>query len=82
MHPEHQGRGYGRALVKWGLDQAEREGVCASVISADGKEEFYRRCGFDVQEGRAADGEENPLRDVPGGLVFWKDFGRGGRSDT
>ncbi|RMD44986.1 hypothetical protein DV735_g108, partial [Chaetothyriales sp. CBS 134920] len=72
--PSHQGQGVGRALVKWGLDQAEREGIACSVISADGKENFYQRCGFDVGPvGRSGEGEGNPLDKVPGGLIFFRD---------
>ncbi|RMZ77721.1 hypothetical protein DV738_g4218, partial [Chaetothyriales sp. CBS 135597] len=60
--PSYQGQGVGRSLVKWGLDQAEREGIACSVISADGKENFYQRCGFDVGPvGRSGEGEGNPL---------------------
>ena len=74
MRPEYQNRGLGRKLVQWGLDQAEREGVAASVIAADGKGRFYQLCGFDVGPvGRSGEGENNPLADVPGGLVFLKD---------
>jgi GNAT superfamily N-acetyltransferase len=69
--PEYQGLGVGRELVKWGIEQAEREGVCASVISAEGKEKFYQRCGFDVGPvGWSGEGNLNPLREVPGGLIF------------
>ena len=74
VRPEYQNRGLGRKLVQWGLDQAEREGVSASVIAADGKERFYQLCGFDVEPvGRSGEGENNPLADVPGGLVFFRD---------
>jgi len=74
VRPEYQNRGLGRKLVQWGLDQAEREGVSASVIAADGKETFYQLCGFDVGPvGRSGEGENNPLADVPGGLVFFRD---------
>jgi GNAT superfamily N-acetyltransferase len=74
VHPDFQNRGLGRALVKWGLDQAEQEGVSSSVIAADGKERFYQRCGFDVEPvGRSGEGEGNPLSEVPGGLIFFKD---------
>ena len=46
--------------------------MAASVISADGKEGFYQRCGFDVGPvGWSGEGGEgNPLKDVPGGYVF------------
>jgi len=60
--------------VRWGLQQAKAEGVACSVISADGKETFYRRCGFDVGPvGRSGEGEGNPLYHVPGGLIFFRD---------
>lgn len=74
VHPSFQGRGQGRALVAWGLEQARREGVAASVIAADGRERFYKKCGFDVGPvARSGEGEGNPLREVPGGLVFFRD---------
>ena len=73
VDPKYHGQGCGRKLVRWGLEQAAKEGVCASVISADGKERFYQRCGFDVQEGRGGQGEGNPLSEVAGGLIFWKE---------
>ncbi|EHY58390.1 hypothetical protein HRR83_007244 [Exophiala dermatitidis] len=74
VHPAFQRRGQGRALVDWGLEQARKEGIAASVIAADGKERFYQKCGFDVGPvGRSGEGLGNPLHDVPGGLVFFRD---------
>ncbi|KAJ9611638.1 hypothetical protein H2200_004822 [Cladophialophora chaetospira] len=74
VHPDHQKKGHGRALVEWGLEQARKEGIACSVIAADGKERFYQACGFDVGPvGRAGEGEGNPLREVAGGLVFFKE---------
>lgn len=61
VHPDHQKEGNGRALVKWGLYQAEREGVSASVVCAPGKERFYERCGYDTNVGTASMGLGNPL---------------------
>lgn len=43
------------------------------MISALGKDGFYRRCGFDVEDGHATEGEGNPLSGVPGGLVMFRD---------
>lgn len=74
VHPDHQNRGHGRALVQWGLEQAHKERIACSVIAADGKERFYQACGFNVGPvGRAGEGEGNPLKLVPGGLVFFKE---------
>lgn len=72
VHPEFQGRGVGKELVQWGLEKAQAEGVCASVVSTLGKEGFYTKCGFDEQHGSARQGDGNPLADVEGSDIFWK----------
>ncbi|KIV81889.1 hypothetical protein PV11_04039 [Exophiala sideris] len=74
VHPDFQKKGQGRALVAWGLEQAKKEGIACSVIAADRREGFYQACGFNVGPvGRAGEGEGNPLHDVDGGLVFFRD---------
>lgn len=72
VRPDFQGKGVGRDLVQWGLQRAADDGVCASVISALGKDAFYQKCGFDVQYWSAGMGEGNPLAGVEGGNVYWK----------
>jgi predicted N-acetyltransferase YhbS len=72
VRPDFQGRNVGRKLVQWGLEQAEAEGICASVVSALGKDEFYTKCGFDEQYGSARQGDGNPLADTEGANIFWK----------
>lgn len=74
VHPDFQGRGIGKTLVQWGLDQAEGEGVCASVMSAPGKDPFYQKCGFNVLHGRGGMGKGNPMAFLPGGNMWWKMF--------
>jgi GNAT superfamily N-acetyltransferase len=76
VHPKYQGRGFGKALVQWGLDRAKSEGVPAVVIGSEGLEEFYERCGFEFLVGYAtddADGKLNPLKQkgIPGGSIRW-----------
>ncbi|KAL6890074.1 acyl-CoA N-acyltransferase [Trichoderma evansii] len=72
VHPDYQGKHIGRKLVQWGLEQAEAEGVCASVVSAFGKDQFYMNCGFDEQYGSGRQGDGNPLADIDGANIFWK----------
>jgi len=81
IHPDHQGKGYGRELVEQGLERSkcDPEGdlpVC--VVAADGKEGFYQKCGFKELVGWLSktvgeDGSDNPLRKngVGGGAVLW-----------
>lgn len=72
VHPDHQGKGIGKLLVRQGLEQADKEGICASVTSARGKDDFYRSCGYEIQEGHVGMGEGNPLADAQGGNMWWK----------
>lgn len=50
VHPDHQGRGVGSALMKLGTHLADQERVFAWVHSSDEGVEFYRRCGFDIDD--------------------------------
>jgi len=79
VHPDYQNQGIGRALVKWGLDQAERECVSASVVSDPGKGRFYARCGFDTQAGTANMGEGNPLPSAPGAPILFREVTKSSR---
>lgn len=72
IDPDFKGKGVGKKLVRWGLEQAGAEGVCASVIVAKGKEGFYQNCGFEEQDGNATQGGVNPLRGVEGWNIWWK----------
>jgi len=67
--PQHERKGHGKALVKWGIDEAEREGICNSVIAAWERDGFYSRFGF-VEVGRANVG---PLAEVKGGAIMFRD---------
>jgi GNAT superfamily N-acetyltransferase len=81
IHPSHQRRGYGRALVTHGLVMAKDKGdIPVCVIAAPGKEGFYVKCGIGELVGWASEGldsegrgRENPLRvsGVGGGAVLW-----------
>lgn len=72
MLPDYQGQGYGRELVKWGLQRAEEENVHGSVMASEGNDNFYLRCGFDEIVGNACEGEGNPLNGVKGGNILFK----------
>lgn len=69
VHPDHQLRGHGSALVEWGKEKARSECICASTTSAERKEEFYNKLGF-IEVGRANVG---PLSDVEGGTIMFCD---------
>lgn len=73
VHPSYHGQGHGKALTRFGLEQAAKEHVSVSVVSAASAEGFYRRCGFDKHVGQIGQGDGNPLAKVPGGAVFFKD---------
>jgi GNAT superfamily N-acetyltransferase len=73
VHPDYQYKGIGKRLAQWGLDRAEEEQVWASVVSAEGKEEFYRdKCGFNEEYWSASMGEGNPLAAWNIGRMFWR----------
>ncbi|KFY43565.1 hypothetical protein V494_01917 [Pseudogymnoascus sp. VKM F-4513 (FW-928)] len=71
-HPDFQGKGIAKELVKWGIDEAEKENVCASLISSHGNEAFYAKSGF-VEVGRANVG---PLKEngIKGGAIMFRDI--------
>jgi GNAT superfamily N-acetyltransferase len=74
VHPAHQNQSFGRVLATWGVKRAKDENVAASVISALGKDRFYRRCGFEILGGRVSDGEDNPMKGkTEGGSVLFCD---------
>jgi ribosomal protein S18 acetylase RimI-like enzyme len=70
-HPDFQRRGLARKLVMWGVEQAEKDNVCASLVSSDSAEDFYRSCGF-VEVGRANVG---PLKEhgIKGGAIMFRE---------
>lgn len=77
VDPAYGKQGIGRKLTEWGFEQAKKEGVPCSVVSSEGNEKFYERCGFNICVGRAGDlgGEANPGRNIPGGTIHFGDNG-------
>ncbi|KAF4773074.1 acetyltransferase [Colletotrichum scovillei] len=80
VHPDHQRRGIGSALMKWGTDKADREpGVYCWVQSSMGGQKAFERQGFrevgrleaDLDE--FADGVKpgGKLASVTGSEEFW-----------
>lgn len=50
IHPDHQGRGVGKALLNLATDRADQEDVFLWVHSSEDGAEFYRKCGFEVDD--------------------------------
>jgi GNAT superfamily N-acetyltransferase len=50
VHPEHQGKGIGRALVRQGTERADAEGVICWVHSSEAGAGLFPKCGFEVSE--------------------------------
>ena len=76
VHPDHHGRGVGTALMKLGLDRADEEGVFCWVHSSDDGADFYRKCGFEVDDTLEVDldhwaGLMNPPIEPPAGDEKW-----------
>lgn len=80
VDPQQGGHGYGKILVKYGLDLAKAEGIGASVVSALNRESYYTALGFDVTVGTVRDfgGVENPMvgKDYLGGTIHFWDGGK------
>ena len=72
VEPGSQGKGFGYDLVEWGIQQADKENIHASVMSSRGNEAFYMKCGFEEIVGKATEGEGNPLSGVPGGAILFR----------
>jgi GNAT superfamily N-acetyltransferase len=53
VHPDYQGKGVGKVLAQWGVQEAEVEGgnVCASVLCGEKNRGFYGKVGLRVQVG-------------------------------
>jgi len=50
VHPDNQGKGVGTALVKSGLEQAERLGLDVFLQALEDGVNVYRRLGFKIQK--------------------------------
>lgn len=47
-HPDHQKRGAGSSLIKWGTEEADRLGIPAFLESSPQGLSLYKKCGFEV----------------------------------
>ncbi|KAJ8115720.1 hypothetical protein OPT61_g2696 [Boeremia exigua] len=51
VDPDHQGKGVGKRLAQWGVQEAQKEGTgtCASVMCGEKNRGFYGKAGFTTQ---------------------------------
>lgn len=47
VHPDHQGKSVGRALIRRGTDRADIEGVCCWVHASEAGASMFKKCGFE-----------------------------------
>lgn len=76
VHPDHQGRGVGTALMKLGTDLADKEDVFCWVHSSEDGAEFYRKHGFEIDDTLDIDldhwaGQMDPKLEPPAGDQKW-----------
>jgi GNAT superfamily N-acetyltransferase len=50
VHPKHQGRGVGNALIKQGTNRADAENALCWVHSSEAGVNAYQKCGFEEDE--------------------------------
>nr|POE47622.1 hypothetical protein CFP56_00953 [Quercus suber] len=48
-HPDHQRRGAGGLLVKWGCDEADKRGLLCAMMSSEAAWKLYHKHGFEVK---------------------------------
>ncbi|KAF1837628.1 hypothetical protein BDW02DRAFT_518382 [Decorospora gaudefroyi] len=53
VDPDYQGKGVGKLLAQWGVQEAQKEGsgTCASVLCGEKNRGFYGKAGLTVQVG-------------------------------
>ncbi len=47
VHPSHQGRGIGRRMLEWGLEQADQLGVRAWIDASPAGLGLYKKLGWE-----------------------------------
>lgn len=50
VHPAHQGRGVGTALVRWVCDKADADGVMVWVHASESAHPMFAQAGFEIVE--------------------------------
>jgi GNAT superfamily N-acetyltransferase len=63
VHPTHQGRGVGTALVRWACDKADADGVTVWVHASEAAHPILSRAGFEVVETLTLDLDEWATKD-------------------
>ncbi|KKY25643.1 putative gnat family [Diplodia seriata] len=49
-HPDHQGKGIGAALVRWGIEQGEKDGVPVYLEATPRGFFLYKKMGFEAAD--------------------------------
>jgi N-acetylglutamate synthase-like GNAT family acetyltransferase len=73
VHPAYWRRGHGKALVKWGLELAETDGVESAVFGTIAGEQLYLSLGFVRVSVLSLKDEEEPPNELE--WVILKHYG-------
>jgi GNAT superfamily N-acetyltransferase len=71
-HPAYWGRGYGKALVQWGLDFAQIHNVGQGVIGPDMGMKVYLKAGFELKTELEWEGDEITPQGLRIGVAVWR----------
>jgi len=67
VHPSFQGKGVGKALIRWGAERADAEGAICWVHSSDGGWKAFQALGFEEIERLELDLDQFAEIERPGG---------------
>jgi GNAT superfamily N-acetyltransferase len=75
VHPNHQGRGIGTRFIRWGAEQADKDGVFCWVHASEAGYPLFLKEGFEVDKALEID-LDGYAREVENGDLRQRSWGR------